>query len=247
MVAVPANHFGADVAARYDESAAELFEPSLLARTVDVLAELAGKGAALELGIGTGRVALPLRARGVPVSGIDLSPDMLARLRAKPGAEQISCTVGDFAHTRVPGAFGLVYLLFNTIMNLTTQDAQVACFQNAADYLEPGGYFVIEVGVPELRRLPPGETVRPFTVTATRLGFDEYDVPTQGLVSHHYRVEDGELRTDSVPFRYVWPAELDLMARLAEMSLHARWGGWDREPFTADSRRHVSVWRTDGP
>jgi SAM-dependent methyltransferase len=243
---VPANHFGAGVAERYDESTAEMFEPALIDRTVDVLAELAGTGAALELGIGTGRIALPLSNRGVSVSGIDLSPDMLARLRAKPGADRIACTAGDFAHTRVPGTFRLAYLVFNTIMNLTSQDEQVACFQNAAAHLDAGGYFVIEVGVPDLRRLPPGDTVRPFRVTPTRLGFDEYDVPTQGLVSHHYRVEDGELRTNSVPFRYVWPAELDLMARLAGMSLHARWGGWHREPFTADSGQHVSVWRTGG-
>src|SRR6185312_15976103 len=201
MVAVPVNHFGAEVAARYDESTAEMFEPALVDSTVDVLAELAGPGSALELGIGTGRIALPLQARGVRVSGIDLSPDMLARLRAKPGADRIGLTAGDFAHTRVPGTFRLVYLLFNTIMNLTSQDEQVACFQNAAAHLDAGGYFVIEVGVPDLQRLPPGDTVRPFRVGPTRLGFDEYDVPTQGLVSHHYRVEDGELRTDSVPFR----------------------------------------------
>jgi SAM-dependent methyltransferase len=243
MVAVPANHFGADVAARYDESAAEMFEPALVDRTVGVLAELAGSGAALELGIGTGRIALPLHAHGVPVSGIDLSPDMLVRLRAKPGADRIELTAGDFAHTRVPGTFRLVYLLFNTIMNLTSQDEQVACFQNAAAHLEPGGYFVIEVGVPDLQRLPPGETVRPFRVSPTRLGFDEYDLPNQGLISHHYRVVDGDLRTDSVPFRYVWPAELDLMARLAGMRLHARWGDWNRRAFTAESRQHVSVWR----
>ena len=238
------NHFGPDVAARYDESAAEMFEPALVERTVDVLAGLAGSGAALELGIGTGRIALPLHARGVRVSGIDLSPDMLARLRTKPDAGRLALTVGDFAHTRVPGTFRLVYLLFNTIMNLTSQDEQVACFQNAAAHLEPGGYFVIEVGVPDLQRLPPGETVRPFRVSATRLGFDEYDVPNQGLVSHHYSVDDGELRTQSVPFRYVWPAELDLMARLAGMGLHARWSDWHCGPFTADSRQHVSIWQT---
>ena len=174
--------------------------------------------------------------------GIDLSAAMVARMRSKPGGDDVGVTIGDFATTKVDGTFGLAYLVFNTITNLTSQDEQVACFRNVAAHLEPGGRFVIEVFVPELRRLPPGETVRAFTVTPTKLDFDEYDVATQTLQSHHYRVVDGELEIFSLPFRYVWPGELDLMARLAGMTLRERWGGWNREPFTGDSRTHVSVW-----
>jgi SAM-dependent methyltransferase len=204
---------------------------------------LAGGGSALELGIGTGRIALPLSQRGIRVHGIDLSEEMLARLRAKPGAEQIGLTVGDFATTGVDGTFSVAYLVFNTIINLTTQDAQVACFENVAAHLAPGGYFVIEVGVPDLQRLPYGETIRPFHVGETHLGFDEYDVANQGLISHHYRVVDGSLEKRSVPFRYVWPSELDLMARIAGMTLRERWSGWKRGPFTGDSTTpYVSVW-----
>jgi SAM-dependent methyltransferase len=239
-------YFDERVAERYDESAADMFDPAVVEPVVDFLAELAGDGAALELGIGTGRVAVPLAQRGVRVRGIDLSEAMVARLRAKPGAEEIGVTIGDFATTTVEGTFSVAYLVFNTIMNLTTQDEQVACFQNVAAHLDPGGSFVIEVGVPGLQRLPPGETVRAFTVSATRLGFDEYDVASQGLISHHYWIADGELEVFSVPFRYVWPSELDLMARLAGMTLRERWSGWKREPFTSASTQHVSVWTT-GP
>jgi SAM-dependent methyltransferase len=223
-----------------------MFAPDAVEPVVDFLAGLAGDGAALELGIGTGRIALPLSRRGVPVHGIDLSPQMVARLRAKPGSEELGVTIGDFANTRVRGAFTVVYLVFNTITNLTTQEEQVECFRNAAAHLEPGGHFVIEVGVPELQRLPPGERVRAFTVTPSRLGFDEYDVAAQMLRSHHYWVVDGRLETFSAPFRYVWPSELDLMARLAGMTLRERWGGWKREPFTDDSTKHVSVWMKTG-
>jgi SAM-dependent methyltransferase len=240
--AMPENHFGEAVAASYDAAAAELFQPAAVDPVVDLLADLAGDGAALELGIGTGRIALPLTRRGIPVHGIDLSPAMVARLRAKPGAEQINVTIGDFATTTVEGRFALAYLVFNTIQNLTSQDDQVACFQNVAAHLEPGGCFVIEVGVPQLQRLPPGETARAFALTPTHLGFDEFDVANQGLISHHYSVVDGELELLSMPFRYVWPAELDLMARLAGMTLRERWAGWRREPFTSDSIKHVSVW-----
>jgi SAM-dependent methyltransferase len=239
---MPENYFGEGVAERYDESSPEMFDPAVVDPVVDFLVALAGDGAALELGIGTGRIAIPLSRRGVRVQGIDLSPQMVAQLRAKPGAEGIGVTVGDFATTSVEGRFSLAYLVFNTINNLTTQDGQVACFQNAAAHLEPGGCFVIEVGVPQLQRLPPGETVRPFAVTPTHLGFDEYDVASQGLVSHHYSVVDGRFELTSVPFRYVWPSELDLMARLAGMTLQERWSGWRREPFTSDSPKHVSVW-----
>jgi SAM-dependent methyltransferase len=239
---MPEDHFGERVAERYDESAADMFEPAVVDPVVDVLADLAGHGAALELGIGTGRIALPLAQRGVRVHGIDLSGAMVARLRAKPGAEQIGVTIGDFAATTVEGRFSVAYLVFNTIMNLTTQDGQIACFQNVAAHLEPGGCFVIEVMVPALQRLPPGETVRAFNVSPTHLGFDEYDVASQGLISRHYSVVDGDLDVLSMPFRYVWPSELDLMARLAGMTLRERWGGWRREPFTGDSTKHVSVW-----
>jgi SAM-dependent methyltransferase len=239
---MPKDHFGEPVAERYDESAADMFEPAAVDPVVDFLADLAGHGAALELGIGTGRIALPLALRGIRVHGIDLSEAMVARLQAKPGAEQIGVTIGDFATTVVDGRFSVAYLVFNTIGNLTTQDEQVACFQNVAAHLEPGGCFVIEVGVPALQRLPPGETVRAFNLSATRLGFDEYDVASQGLISHHYSVVDGHLDVVSMPFRYVWPAELDLMARLAGMTLRERWSGWRREPFTSDSTKHVSVW-----
>jgi SAM-dependent methyltransferase len=236
------DYFGEAVAARYDDE--PMGDPEAVA---DFLAPLAGDGAALELGIGTGRIALPLAARGVPVHGIDLSEAMVRRLRAKPAAAGISTTIGDFASTRVDVRFRLVYLVFNTIMNLTTQDAQVACFENAAAHLEPGGTFVIEVGVPGLQRLPPGEIAQPFTVTADRLGFDTYDVAGQGVVSHHFwRADDGRFESMSMPFRYVWPSELDLMARIAGLRLRERWAGWRREPFTSDSREHVSVWEKTG-
>jgi SAM-dependent methyltransferase len=244
---MPQDHFGEQVAAQYDESSADMFEPEVVDPVVDFLADLAGQGAALELGIGTGRIALPLAQRGIRVHGIDLSEAMVARLRAKPGAERIAVTIGDFATTSVEGRFSVAYLVFNTIGNLTTQDEQVACFRNAAAHLEPGGCFVIEVGVPQLQRLPPGETVRAFALTPTHLGFDEYDVASQGLISHHYRIEDGKLDVDSLPLRYVWPSELDLMARLAGMTLRERWSGWKREPFTSDSTKHVSVWEKTGP
>jgi len=240
---VPENHFGEAVAARYDELAAGMFDAAVVEPAVDFLEQLAGDGRALELGIGTGRIAVPLAERGVAVHGIDLSEAMVARLHAKPGGERIPVAIGDFATTTVDGEFTVAYLVFNTIMNLTTQDEQVACFQNVADHLAPGGCFVIEVGVPDLQRLPPGETVRAFTVTDSRLGFDEYDIAGQGLVSHHYWIADGKLEVFSPPFRYVWPAELDLMARLAGMSLRERWSGWNREPFTSDSTQHVSVWQ----
>jgi SAM-dependent methyltransferase len=239
---MPDNYFGERVAERYDEWDAALFEPAVVDPVVDFLVDVAGDGAALELGIGTGRIALPLARRGVRVHGIDLSAAMVARLRAKPGSEDIEVSIGDFATTKADGAFSLAYLVFNTIQNLTTQDEQVACFRNAAAHLEPRGCFVIEVGVPQLQRLPPGETIRAFDVSATRLGFDEYDVASQGLVSHHYRQVNGRLEVLSVPFRYVWPSELDLMAQLAGMTLRERWGGWKREPFTSDSQMHVSVW-----
>jgi SAM-dependent methyltransferase len=236
-------YFGERVAARYDESAADMFDPAVVDPVVDFLADLARRGRALELGIGTGRIAVPLAQRGVPVHGIELSEAMAARLRAKPGAEEIGVTIGDFATTTVEGTFSVAYLVFNTIGNLTTQSAQVACFQNVAAHLEPGGCFVIETGIPQLQRLPPGETMRIFDASETHWGVDEYDVATQRLVSHHFELVEGRFELASIPFRYTWPAELDLMAQLAGMSLRERWTGWKREPFTSESRKHVSVWQ----
>jgi SAM-dependent methyltransferase len=235
-------YFDQPVAARYDESSADMFDPAVVDPVVDFLVELAGDGAALELGIGTGRIAVPLAQRGVPVHGIELSKAMAARLRAKPGAEEIGVTIGDFATTSVDGKFSVAYLVFNTIGNLTTQEAQVACFRNVAAHLEPGGCFVIETGIPQLQRLPPGETMRVFDAGDTHWGVDEYDVANQRLWSHHFNLVDGRFELFSMPFRYTWPAELDLMAQLAGMSLRERWSGWKREPFTKDSRKHVSVW-----
>jgi SAM-dependent methyltransferase len=240
---VPENYFDERIAERYETYWPNLFEPSVVDPAVSFLADLAGTDAALELGIGSGRLALPLSQRGVRVHGIELSPAMVAQLQVKPGVDDIGVTIGDFATTKVDGTFKLAYLVRNTIMNLTTQDEQVACFRNVAAHLEPGGCFVIEVVVPELRRLPPGETVRAFTLTPTHLGFDEYvDLAAQTSVSHHYWLVDGRLETFSAPFRYVWPAELDLMARLAGMTLRERWSDWTREPFTGDSPSHISVW-----
>jgi SAM-dependent methyltransferase len=238
---VSQNYFGEEVAARYDEEVAG-FEPAVLNPTVDFLVERARGGAALELGVGTGRVAVPLAQRGVPMHGIDLSEAMVARLKAKPGAEEIAVTIGDFATTKVDGRFTLAYLVCNTIMNLTTQEAQVACFQNVSAHLEPGGCFVIEVVLPDLQRLPFGETFRLFDVSEAHVGIDEYDVVNQGLISHHYTKRDGKFEKSWGPFRYVWPSELDLMARLAGMTLRERWSGWSREPFTSESTKHVSVW-----
>jgi hypothetical protein len=239
---VPKDYFGEQVADRYDAGSQELFEPAVVDPIVSFLAHVAGEGGALEFGIGTGRIALPLSQRGIRVHGIDLSESMVARLQAKPGADHIGVTIGDFATTRVAGTFGLVYLVYNAIENLTSQDEQVECFCNAAAHLEPGGCLVIEVEVPVLQRLPPGETVRAFTVSPPHLGFDVLDVATQHGVSHHYWVADGGGEVFSMPYRYAWPSELDLMARIAGMALRERWGGWDRVPFTKDSTKHVSVW-----
>lgn len=237
-------YFGDQVAATYDDPADEMFRPEAVNPAVGFLAGLASSGRALELGIGTGRIALPLSQRGVPVHGIDMSRAMVARMREKPGgdAESIGVTIGDFAKTKVDGTFRVAYLGFNTIMNLTTQRAQVDCFRNVAAHLTPGGTFVIEVMVPELRKLPAGQSVVPFHVSPTRWAFDSYDIATQAVSSNYVRVEDGRGEYRSIPFRYVWPAELDLMAQLAGLRLRERWEGWAREPFTSESGRHVSVW-----
>ena len=239
---MPENHFGPDVAGRYDEDSATMFAPEALDPAVDRLAALAAGRPALELAIGTGRVGLALAARGVPVAGIELSEAMVEQLRAKPGGDAIAVTIGDMATTRVEGRFGLVYLVFNTIVNLTSQDAQVACFENAAAHLEPGGCFVVEVGIPQLRRLPPGEPGNVIGIEDGYWGIDEFHVVEQRLVSHHFIATDGGIRRKSIPFRYVWPSELDLMARLAGLRLRERCADWHGAPLTEESRSHVSVW-----
>jgi SAM-dependent methyltransferase len=239
---VPEDYFGEKIAARYDETSAEMFDPAVVEPAVDVLAGLAGDGTALELGIGTGRIALPLARRGVRVHGIDLSEAMVARMREKEGGEDVPVTIGDFATTTVDGRFRLVYLVFNSIPNLTSQDEQVACFRNAAAQLEPGGAFVLEVNVPALRPLPPGDRVRVARYGETGFTLDEYDVANQGLVPRHFRAVGDTLEEQTIPFRFVWPSELDLMAQLAGLRLRERWGDWTREPFTSESTKHVSVY-----
>ncbi len=237
------DYFGPEVASSYDESVAGRFDPTAIAPAVEVLVELAGDGRALEFAIGTGRIALPLAACGVDVCGIELSEAMVEQLRLKPGGRELGVTIGDMASTRIEDSFRLVYLVFNTIENLTTQEARVACVSNAARHLEAGGFFVIEVGVPELRRLPPGERHVVFHADDDRWGIDEYDTASQSLISHHIRREAGGLRHRAIPLRYVWPAELDLMAQLAGMTLASRWSDWRRQPFSHESTSHVSVWR----
>ena len=239
-------HFDEWIAERYERLWPELFEHEVIDPAVDFLAGLAGKGPVLEFGIGTGRIALPLSQRGVRVHGIELSPAMVARLQAQAGADDITVTTGDFATTTVGESFTLVYLLRNTITNLTTQGEQVECFRNAAAHLEPGGFFVIENYVPALHRLRPDDMTRVFTATPTHVGVEEYDLAAQIAVSRHWWLIDGELKTFSSPHRYVWPAELDLMAHLAGMVLVERWAEWCRAPFASDSQSHISVWRKLG-
>jgi SAM-dependent methyltransferase len=244
--AMPENRFVGDVARTYDRRVASMFAPAVLDPAVECLVSLADGGRVLEFAIGTGRVALTLAARGIDVSGIELSADMLAELRRAPGSEAVSAVHGDMATTRVEGEFSLVYLVFNTITNLITQEEQVACFENAARHLGPGGRFLIENGVPALRRLPPGAVGVPFTVTDDYIGLDDFTDRTHLQISrsrHLRRTADGTFEEFTAPFRYVWPSELDLMARIAGMTLEHRWAGWDRSPFTGDSASHVSVWR----
>jgi SAM-dependent methyltransferase len=231
------------VAQGYDESSAHMYASDVLNPAVDFLARRAGSGPALELAIGTGRVALPLSARGVRVAGIEMSESMARELRKKPGGGDITVTIGDMAIATAPGRFSLVYLVYNSITCLLSQDEQVECFRNAARHLEPGGRFVIEVFVPDLQRLPPGETARPFRVGEHHLGFDTFDLVNQRLTSHHYRIMDGSASTFRSPHRFVWPSELDLMAKLAGMDLRERGSDWNETSFTADSRSNVSVWQ----
>jgi SAM-dependent methyltransferase len=237
------DHFAGEVATRYDLTLGTMGSPGVLGATIDLLAELAGTGAALEMAVGTGRIALPLAARGVPVSGIELSPDMVAQLRSKPGGDDIPVTLGDMTTTSVEGAFRLVYLVYNTIGNVETQDRQVACFENAAAHLEHGGCFVVEMVVPDLRRLVPGQDTIVFAHAPGYVGYDHYDdLIAQHAVSHHLVADGSGVREDQTPWRYVWPSELDLMARLAGLELANRWADWDRSPFTGESPSHVSVW-----
>jgi SAM-dependent methyltransferase len=231
-------------AQRYDEDAADMFAAAVLDPTVDFLARLAGSGAVLEFAVGTGRVAVPLQERGVPVTGIELSEPMVAQLRRKVDQTSLPVVVGDMATTVVAGQFSLVYLVFNSISNLRTQQEQVDCFRNAARHLVPGGRFVIELWVPPLRRLPPGQLAAPFDVSDGHIGFDTYDLTTQQCTSHHYwRQAGGTVRYGAGNFRYIWPAECDLMAQLAGMELEQRWADWSGTAFTSDSESHISVWR----
>lgn len=238
----------AEIARVYDATTADRFEAAVLDPTVDRLAELAGDGSALELAIGTGRVGLALAARGVDVHGIELSPHMVDQLRSKPGGGDIAVTVGDMTTTRVEGSFSLVYLVFNTITNVTTQDEQVAVFDNAAAHLGPGGCFVVEVVVPQLRRLPPGELGRVFVLDDDHVGIETFDdLAGQVSWSHHWMEVDGRVVRHSAPYRYVWPSELDLMGRLAGFRVRDRWAGWSGEPFTSDSTDQVVVFEKLAP
>ena len=242
MITNNTGYFDEHIAATYDDDA-EMFDPDVVNPTVNFLADLAGRGRALEFGIGTGRIAIPLAGRGISVHGIDVSQPMLDKLAEKPAAAGIEFTAGDIATTSVGSGFSLVYLVFNTIMNLTTQAEQVACFRNAAAHLKPGGYFVIEVMLPELQLLPFGESNRTFDLSENHIGIDEYDIVKQRLVSHHYKTVNGQAERFLVPMRYVWPAELDLMALHANLTLDARYSDWQKAPFTNLSTKHVSVWK----
>ncbi len=239
---MPSITWARDLAEVYDAASGSMFDPAVLEPTVDLLVELAGGGPALELAIGTGRIALPLSARGVPVSGIELSPHMAERLAAKPGADGIDVTIGDMTTTKVDGRFAVVYLAYNTIMNVTTQDEQVEVFANAAAHLDRGGCFVVEVIVPQLRRVPPGDKAVVFRMEPGHVGIESFDdLVGQIAWSHHWMDVDGRWRYDADPFRYVWPSELDLMARLAGLRLRDRWATWTKEPFTSDSTSQVAV------
>jgi SAM-dependent methyltransferase len=242
---VPQNVFVGRVAEQYDAAEQLQAQPAAVGPAVSFLAAHAGAGPVLEFAIGTGRIALPLRARGVDVHGIEISEDMVAELVRKPGGDAIPVVIGDMATARTPhaGSYSVVYLVYNTISNLLDQSEQVACFANAAAHLRPGGVFVIELGVPGVRRMPPGQSSYAFDIAPDHLGFDTYDFANQRLVSHHYYpTSKGGLVTFDSHHRYVWPAELDLMARLASLSLRERWGDWSGAPFTGESTQHISVW-----
>ncbi|MQM28647.1 class I SAM-dependent DNA methyltransferase [Glycomyces albidus] len=234
----------AETARRYDTPGEGMFAPEVLEPTVERLAALAGGGRALEFAIGTGRVGVPLAERGVPVTGIELSPAMIAQLRTKVDENTIPVVEGDMATTRAEGEYSLVYLVFNTISNILDQAGQVECFRNAARHLVPGGRFVIELGVPELRKLPPGSDAAVFTVQPGYIGLDTYDVVNQHLVSHHFTFDETrQARIGRSPHRYIWPAEMDLMAQIAGFELESRHADWEGSEFTEDSGSHVSVYR----
>src|SRR2546423_511244 len=226
----------------YDESATDMFADSVVIPIVDLLADLGGSGRALELGIGTGRIGLPLAARGVPVSGIDASAKMVEKMREKPGGKDIPVVIGDFATASIDGVYSLAYAVFNAVWNLRTQDKQVACFENVTRHLELGGYFVIELFVPDLLNISPGHNIHPFRVDSSGMSFDVYDVAGQRLTSHHFWIGRQGMRSFASEGRYAWPSELDLMAKLAGMRLNNRWGGWKQEPFTESSRSQVSIY-----
>jgi len=239
---MPQNIFTGRVAEAYDLGSPEMWEPALLDTTANFLADAARGGAALEFAIGTGRVAIPLSERGVDVHGVDISEDMIAHLRAKAGARSIATTVGDCATVRVPGSFSLVYLVYNALSNLTSQAEQVECFRNASRHLDPGGRLVVEMWVPDLRRFPPGAVALPFDVSESHVGLDTIDVATQRGVSHHFIIVGDRIAQFDSPYRYAWPAEMDLMAQLAGLTLRERWADWDRSPFTSESTNGISVW-----
>jgi SAM-dependent methyltransferase len=236
--------WGREIAEVYDKVHAAKFAPSVLGPMVDLLADLAKGGRVLEFAVGTGRVALPLSARAGRVDGVELSPHMVQQLRAKPGSGAVPVTVGDMTKTRIPGRFQLVYLVANTFMNVTTQEDQVAVFANAAAHLEPGGCFVLDVIVPQLRRVPPGEVARVLSIDPEHIGIETFDDLVGHVAwSHHWFEVDGRLVRHSAPYRYVWPSERDLMARIAGLRLRDRWTGWERQPFTSDRVSEVVVYR----
>lgn len=233
-----------EAADSYDTPGTGMFSPEVLEPAVNRLAELAAGGPALEFAIGTGRVAVPLSEKGIAVTGIEMSPAMIARLRTKSDETKIPVIPGDMATTVAPGSYTLVYLVYNTISNLLTQAEQVSCFRNAARHLVPGGRFVIELSVPELRKLTPGQQAVVWRSEPNYMGLDTYDVLRQRIVSHHFRFGEGrEARIFRSPHRYIWPAELDLMAELAGFELESRHEDWVGSPFTAESSSHISVYR----
>jgi SAM-dependent methyltransferase len=237
------DHFAGKIALDYDEGVAFSFTPEVLEPTIRRLAELASGGDCLEFAIGTGRVALPLHEQGLRVDGIEFSPDMISELKKKSGSNEIEVRQGDMTTTHMGRTYSLVFLVFNTIMNLTTQAAQVQCFRNASKHLTKGGKFVVETMLPALRLYPPGAIAVPSDISSGHLGFDTYETASQKLVSHHVMIAaDGTSYHESKPFRYVWPSELDLMAELAGLKLHSRHADWNKTAFDDKSKSHVSVW-----